>query len=149
MICCCLRSKCANEGWDESHAGWPPMRDFIRVRTRKRDKRWGCGGCRYPTRKPQAASGNFFSTSVGFTTVKSGEPARRAELACSNEDTGSTLPLSRSGRHASLGGAGRDCRQLHSDGVLSCATEQLTVARNVARPMSEGAFLRRESSYDF
>jgi len=25
---------------------WPPMRDFIRARTRKRDKRWECGGCR-------------------------------------------------------------------------------------------------------
>jgi len=36
-----------------------------------------CGGCRCPTRKPQVANGNFFSTSVGFVGGKSGEPARR------------------------------------------------------------------------
>ena len=39
-------------------------------------------------RKPQIANGNFFSTSVGFVAGKSGEPARRDESACSNEDTG-------------------------------------------------------------
>jgi len=72
----------------ESRAWWPPMRDFIRARTRRRDKHWGSGGCRCPTRTPRVTNGNFFSTSVGFTEVKSGEPVRRAESVCSNEDTG-------------------------------------------------------------
>jgi hypothetical protein len=63
--CCCPRSRCTNRDWDESRARWPPMRDFIRERTRKRGKSWGCGGCRYPIRKPRVANGNVFSTSVG------------------------------------------------------------------------------------
>jgi hypothetical protein len=41
-----------------------------------------------PTRTPRVRNGNFFSTSVGFAEVKSGEPVRRAESVCSNEDTG-------------------------------------------------------------
>ena len=45
-------------------AWWPPMRDSIRARTRKRGKPWACGGCRYPIRKPQAASGSFFSATL-------------------------------------------------------------------------------------
>jgi IS5 family transposase len=40
-----------------------------------------------PNKKPQVENGNFFSVSVGFVTGKSGEPARRVESACSNEDT--------------------------------------------------------------
>ena len=74
------RCRCTRIDWDESRAWWPPMRDSIRARTKKRGKRWACGGCWYPTRKPQAASGSFFSTSVGFVTVKSGEPARNGAL---------------------------------------------------------------------
>src|SRR6267142_4335499 len=85
---CCPRSRCTNRDWDESRAWWQPMRDFIRVRTRKRDKHWGSGGCRCPTRTPRVANGNFFNTSVGFAEDKSGEPVRRAESACSNDDTG-------------------------------------------------------------
>src|SRR5260370_11053475 len=38
---CCPRSRCTNRDWDESRAWWPPMRDFIRARTRRRDKHWG------------------------------------------------------------------------------------------------------------
>jgi IS5 family transposase len=87
-LCCCPRSRCTNRDWDESRAWWPPMRDFIHARTRKRGKRWECSGCRCPTRKPPVANGNFFSTSVGFVAGKSGEPGRRVESACSNEDTG-------------------------------------------------------------
>jgi hypothetical protein len=83
-----LRLLCTNRDWDESRVQWPPMRDFIRARTRKRAKRWGCGGCRYPIRTPPVANGNFFSTSVGFVGGKSGGPGRRVESACSNEDTG-------------------------------------------------------------
>ena len=125
-LCCCPRSRCTNRDWDESRAWWPPMRDFIRARTRKRGKRWACGGCRCPIRKPQVANGNVFSTSVGFVEGKSGGPGRRVESACSNEDMGYVVALSRSGRHATMGGAGRDCGQFHPDGVLSCATEHLS-----------------------
>ena len=57
--------RCTNRDWNESRARWPPMWDFIRERTRKRGKSWGCGGCRYPIRKPRVANGNVFSTSVG------------------------------------------------------------------------------------
>ena len=83
----CRRSRYTNRDWDESRAWWPPMRDFIRARTRKRGKRWGCGGCRCPTRKPPVVNGNFFNTSVGFVTGKSGGRGRRGESVCSNEDT--------------------------------------------------------------
>jgi hypothetical protein len=34
--------------------------------------------------------------------------------------------ISRPGRHVTMGRAGRDCRQHHPDGVLSCATEHLS-----------------------
>ncbi len=92
---CCPRSRCTNRDWDESRAWWPPMPDFIRARTRRRDKHSGCSGCRCPTRTARVASGNFFSTSVGFPEGKNGEPGRRAESVCSNEDTGydvATIP---------------------------------------------------------
>jgi hypothetical protein len=46
----------------------------------------GVRGCRCPTRKQKVLSENFCSVSGGFVAGKSGELARRAELACLNED---------------------------------------------------------------
>src|SRR5258708_1034336 len=94
---CCPRSRCTNRDWDESRAWWPPMRDFIRARTRRRDKHWGSGGCRCPTSTPRVRNGNFFSTSLGFTEVKSGEPVRRAESVWWNEDAGCGVGYTKGG----------------------------------------------------
>ena len=61
---------------------------FIRARTRKLRKLWGCKGSRCPTSIPRLESGKSFSVRVGFAVGKSGEPAQRASSARSNEDTG-------------------------------------------------------------
>jgi hypothetical protein len=86
-LCYCPRSRCTNRDWDESHAQWLPMRDFIRARTRKRDTHSGYSGCRCPTRKQKVVTENFCSVSGGFVAGKSGEPVVRAVSARLNEDT--------------------------------------------------------------
>jgi hypothetical protein len=87
--------------------------EVLFARAKKPDKRWGCGGCRCPTRKLPVANTSFFNTSVGFVAGKSGKPAPGEESACSNWF----------GRHAAMGRAGRDGGRFHPDGGLSCATE--------------------------
>jgi len=121
----------AEIGTNPTHGGRRCGILFAREREGRTSAR-GPVDCRCPTRTPRVANGNFFSTSVGFAEAKSGEPGRKAESACSNEDTVATLPLSRAGRHAPLGRAGRDCGQFHPDGVLSCATEHLSRYRRIA-----------------
>jgi hypothetical protein len=80
--------------------------EVLFARAKKPDKRWGCGGCRCPTRKLPVANTSFFNTSVGFVAGKSGKPAPGEESACSNWF----------GRHAAMGRAGRDGGRFHPDG---------------------------------
>src|ERR1700732_4647422 len=166
-LCCCPRSRCTNRDWDESRVWWPPMRDFIRARTRKRGKRRECGGCRFPIRTPQVTNGNAFSTSVGFGEGKSGEPARRDESACSKEDTGCVVACIPVWTACAVGGGWGWLRTISSRWVAilrgrapnpasstRLATREWTCAKSlpkpfyvacyVAEPISESSFLRRK-----